>query len=605
MCWRIAVPRDETTPALLQLRDVLLETGSWPDQAQLRPEIALSWRRCLFNGVRPDKLADKQAPKVNPDGPLFRAAAGVVVKRSEQLSGTSTGLIVADRAGVVIHRWTDDSRLATQLDASRSEWGWSLDEGVAGTNGVGTVLEDPRPIMIRGAEHFTDAFRAFTCVGVPIRHPITRQVQGVLNLTCRYEDTNNLMLPMALEVAHDIERRLYLGSSRKQRLLLEQFLSTEKRNDRPLIALNEQLVITNPAAARVVDEVGQETLWEHAAHVIGDRQSRITELPLRSGAMLTVRCTPVEDGASVIGAIIDVQPQATPQRRTPRRLASAYSIDGFVGQSAAWRETCDQAWRFRESGLPMLVTGEPGVGKLTLVNALFPEHRGEGRLEVLDAALQPVEGVVNWVTAFREAVRHPDNVVVIRHLEALDDTAAQAVCSVIDTGGSVGARLVATLSKREGASPASSALQDRFSVATITVPPLRDRLDDLPDLLAELTRKHSGEAALSRWRTDAVQTLSRLDWPANVRELDNLVRRVLSSRRGSDISAEDLPEDLRRQATRRRLSHLERIECEAILTAVQRARGNKSEAAALLGISRATLYRKLRSFGVELRSSAF
>jgi transcriptional regulator of acetoin/glycerol metabolism len=145
----------------------------------------------------------------------------------------------------------------------------------------------------------------------------------------------------------------------------------------------------------------------------------------------------------------------------------------------------------------------------------------------------------------------------------------------------------------------------RLAVAPIKVPPLREHLEDLPDLLAALTRKHTTAGAKVRWLPDAVQTLTRLEWPGNIGQLENLVRQVLASCRSGYISAKDLPEDVRREAPRRRLSHLERVELDAIIGALRQAAGNKSEAADHLGISRATLYRRIRAFGLDLGKAAF
>ncbi|WP_346270789.1 helix-turn-helix domain-containing protein, partial [Pseudonocardia sp.] len=81
--------------------------------------------------------------------------------------------------------------------------------------------------------------------------------------------------------------------------------------------------------------------------------------------------------------------------------------------------------------------------------------------------------------------------------------------------------------------------------------------------------------------------------------------RDLLSRLGGDIRADDLPAEIRRRAPRRQLTPLERIECDAIVTAIERAGGNKSLAADSLGISRSTLYRKVRTYGLELRNNTF
>lgn len=90
-----------------------------------------------------------------------------------------------------------------------------------------------------------------------------------------------------------------------------------------------------------------------------------------------------------------------------------------------------------------------------------------------------------------------------------------------------------------------------------------------------------------------------------MRGLENLVRRLLTNGRNADIRASDLPEEIRSQTPRRKLSLIEQVELETMTTALSRARGNKTQAAELMGISRATLYRKIRSFGIDLDRLAF
>jgi len=613
-CWQmlIRVPLegpvariDDRTRALLRAREALLETGGVPAGAPLRPEIATSWRRSLMSGVDPDGFEPDYDPEVSTEGQLCAAARPVIGKQCEQLAGTGTCIILADRRGRILQRWVDDPGLRRLLDGVRAEPKFTLAEPVAGTNGLGTVLESGHPVRVSGGEHFVRVFHPFTCVGVPIRHPISRQVEGVLDITCRYEDTNSLLLPWILEAARAIEQRAYLQASREERLLLERFLSAPKRPACPVFCLNDRTIIGNPAAMRLLGRVDQALLWEHAARVIADRAGNSCTLELPDGELMETRCVAVGDGHDVIGALIeiapvrDAAPAASPSRRRPPRQP----FSALAGHSTAWRLVCQQAHRFRDSRLPLLVAGEAGTGKSALVSAMFGS--GMEGLDAFDAALQPAEGTGPWVRALRERVADVRGVVVIRHIEALEPRAAQAVCSVLDTAGGNGPRLVATLTTGSSTSEPYGPLADRFAVAAIELPPLRDRLEDLPDLVTSLTRRYSVTRPPQRWLPGAIQTLSRLDWPGNVRQLENIVRRVLDGRRAGDIGAADLPEDIRREAPRRRLSRLERLELRAIMAALKQTGGNKAEAAHILEISRSTLYRKMRSFGIELDKAAF
>jgi transcriptional regulator of acetoin/glycerol metabolism len=592
---------------LVQLRDTLLDTGRWPDQNMLRSDVANSWRRCIMNGIDPEQRASSPVEAVNPDAIITRASRAVMKQRSELLQDTPVGLLVADRNATVVSHWFGQDRLAGVLRESGSEEGNVLKESVAGTNGVGTALEEQKIVQIAGAEHFTDAFRDFSCVGVPLRHPITRRILGVLNMTCRLEDANPLLLPFALETAHEIERQLYLGSSKNERLLLEQFLSMQRRNDRPLVAVNDHLVITNPAAARIMSDVEQGMLWELAAKTVQTRTTNVARLTMPNGDELALRFSAAEEGGTVVGAVVEVLPStkdAAPRALAQTRRAEQPFTD-LAGRSAAWRQVAESALRLRDNTSPMLVRGGPGTGKMALISAMFAEQKANGKLVILDGRLQAVDGVSAWVQSVRSAFLDPSAVVVLNHLDALKPRAVHGVSALIDGRGDVGGRIIGVISDEPDIEKGVARLTERLSVSTLKLPPLRDRLEDLPELLTKLSNRHVPPGAHVRWTDEAVQILSRLTWPGNIRELDNLVRLVVANRHGGGIKSEHLPEEIRRQASRRQLTLLERLEFDAIIAADERAKGNKTEAAAILGISRATLYRKIRTYGINMGTSAF
>jgi transcriptional regulator of acetoin/glycerol metabolism len=99
-----------------------------------------------------------------------------------------------------------------------------------------------------------------------------------------------------------------------------------------------------------------------------------------------------------------------------------------------------------------------------------------------------------------------------------------------------------------------------------------------------------------------MQTLLRREWPGNVAELEQVLRAALSHRRSGRIALEDLPEDVH-ATSRRVLTPLEALERDAIARALIDAGGNRAEAAARLGISRATIYRKIRSYGIAIKGT--
>ncbi|GAB4225244.1 MAG: sigma-54-dependent response regulator transcription factor ZraR [Acidobacteriota bacterium] len=147
----------------------------------------------------------------------------------------------------------------------------------------------------------------------------------------------------------------------------------------------------------------------------------------------------------------------------------------------------------------------------------------------------------------------------------------------------------------------------RLGVIPIAVPALRERPDDIPELAEHLLRVHAaacGKDALEGFTPRAMRALERYAWPGNVRELENAVERAVVLARGSEVDLEDLPPELRArrveldetyQLNTVRLAEVEEIVVRRVLT---RTGWNIKRSAEILGITRATLYSKIRKFGL-------
>jgi len=186
---------------------------------------------------------------------------------------------------------------------------------------------------------------------------------------------------------------------------------------------------------------------------------------------------------------------------------------------------------------------------------------------------------------------------VLRHLEALDAASARALAAMLAAAdGTDGPRIVGTLTPPASGQPGlERALVDRFP-AVVGIPALRDRPEDIADLVPALIRRLA-RGPRPRCTPEAVQVLMRGEWPGNVRQLETLLEGILQRRRNGELTLRDLPPEYQRGPWRR-LSPMERAERAAILEALAQAGGNKSRAAAIAGISRVTLYRKLRDLGI-------
>jgi PAS domain S-box-containing protein len=141
----------------------------------------------------------------------------------------------------------------------------------------------------------------------------------------------------------------------------------------------------------------------------------------------------------------------------------------------------------------------------------------------------------------------------------------------------------------------------RLRVARLDVPPLRERLSDLPVLARTLQQRAEVRMNLpaKSLTDDALQALLTYDWPGNVRELRNAITSALIRASGPTIRASDLPPEVGGSPDGSAFSPASAPEAERIRAALHETDGNRSAAADLLGISRSTLYRRLREYDVQ------
>ncbi|HZG50977.1 MAG TPA: sigma-54 dependent transcriptional regulator [Pyrinomonadaceae bacterium] len=303
----------------------------------------------------------------------------------------------------------------------------------------------------------------------------------------------------------------------------------------------------------------------------------------------------------------------------------------LVAHSAAMREAVRLAVRVAATDANVLITGESGAGKDALALHVHRQSkRAAGSFVKIDCAALPAELLEAELFGYERGAFTGANESKPGRLEAahkgtlvLDEIAhlstdAQAkLLRVIEQreferlGGRrtvrVDARLVALTNVDLDEAVRRRAFRPdlfyRLNVVCINVPPLRERREDIRKLargfLQTYAAKH-GRRAL-KIEPDAMGLLETYDYPGNVRELAHVLERAVIVADGERVEVEHLPESVRAAASlqRRREARMTLAELEAayIAETLAAARGNKSEAARLLGISRKNLYEKLARYG--------
>jgi sigma-54 dependent transcriptional regulator, acetoin dehydrogenase operon transcriptional activator AcoR len=587
--------REDRGPGQWRDRERFLGDGVVPEA--VRPEIARSWLRSRESGVRADGDPAARHADFDPAGRMLRLAQPVLDRLADEVSSADMTVILTDPSGLVLDRRAGSAALRRGLDRVLLVPGYSYAEDMVGTNGIGTAAEDRDVAWVVGSEHYAEWLRWLSCAGAPVRNPITGRVEGVIDLTCRFQDTSSLMVPFIRKAARDIERCLHEDAARHDRELLERFSAIARRSSRAVIALNAHTVIANAAAARLLEPSDHALLWNHGAEAIGGGPGVVRAFRLSEGSLATARCVDFEHGDPERGVVIEIE---LAHQETGRPRGRAVSTEPhppalLPGRSLVWQQVWTAAAGQGATGLPLLVTGEPGTGKLTLARCVHEETGDRGPFTVCDASLARVDGERLWLSTVRGRLADSRGMLVLQHLESLDVATAHALSGMMPAAEAL-PRVVGTLSlPADGTATGETQLLDRFPTA-VRVPPLRERPEDIIDIVPALIRRHAGGPG-PRCSPDLVQVLMRADWPGNVRQLESLIHGMVARRPVGELTARDLPPEYQRVPWRR-LSPMERVERAAILHALAQSSGGKAQAAALLGISRATLYRKLKELGI-------
>jgi sigma-54 dependent transcriptional regulator, acetoin dehydrogenase operon transcriptional activator AcoR len=573
-----------------------------PNGPRVRPDIATSWRRCQLSGVAINGEDVPYNPELEGSSRLLRAAAPVIDRLAEQLTDCPATIILANSEAQILRR-AGGRELIQVLDRALVAPGFRYAEECTGTNGIGSPLEDRGPFFVQGGEHFRENLLEFACMGAPVVHPISGAVEGVLDVTCRFDDSNVLMKPLVLAAVREIESRIHADASLNERMLLDNFLRVSRKTSSAVVSLNRDFIISNTAASKLLDPSDQVLLWNWASCMLTGRDECSGDIRLAQDIVVQAKASKVGEGSSMAGVLVQMRvrqrgPAAARSRASiaarPPGRSSGTVPDALPGRSAASARLRREIDAVVESGLPVLVCGEPGSGKLFIAAHLCKRWDPDEACTVLDGRVAQHDPDA-WLERFAARIATPGTV-VLRHLDDLPAVLCPQLLAHLDAG-SGRARLIATAKERGGYGPAARLL-DHFP-ASLVVPPLRYRAEDIADIAPVIIRQRTGRSPAPRLQPATFQTLIGLDWPGNFRELEAVLTSAVLQSMGSDITQAHLPPEYRSSPTRHRLASLERAERDTILQALADTDGNKRAAAERLGIARSTLYRKMRALGID------
>ncbi|MEU6682842.1 GAF domain-containing protein [Streptomyces sp. NPDC046832] len=588
------MPRHQPGTSLRAARELYQEVTNDPSA---RPLVVASWQRSIEYQVKSGSLDAPYLDNPNLDSPLARAALPIVETLHKQLADDPVSTMITDRSGVVLSRKVSHQGLTTHLNRVRLAPGHVFSERYVGTNGIGTALASGRPVLIAGRQHYVEELREFRCAAVPILHPTRRTLLGAFNLTTIHQGSDGMLMAFARSVAAQIEAEIAVITSRRERALFQAYMEAcSSARPGPVLALNRDVVMMNEQLSAAVTGPDQYALLDHAREIAAHHRLEGTRsIPLPSGRVAELRVRRCQREDSDAGAVFRVRLIGRAQPTPAVSATPARSELGLVGSSPHWlRAVADSETAFA-AGTWLHLLGEAGVGKRTLVQALHRAHGAGRRLEMREAPLSDAPAATeHWLDDISELLVVPSHVLLLSDAHLLGDQLRRRLTNLLARlRGSATAQLVIT--SQPSMVGADDEL-DQLCGASVEVPALRHRYGDTELLARFFLRKYrpSGEG---RFSPDALTTLQRCPWPENVRQLESVIRGLARRPTGRTINADDLPPECR-VSSNKVLTTIEALERDAILRGLMERNSNVQRTAQDLGISRATMYRKMRRYGI-------
>lgn len=616
------------TPERIWLaRQAFFEEGNTP-VGLIDDPVLRSWQRCRDLGrVAADQVEFDPVNRMTltrlleGQRSLLEAAKSELHALARAVSDAGYAVLLTDAQGRALAvEGCTDRRSAPLRQAFRP--GVDLSEAVIGTNAMSSAIHEQRMVRVLGAEHFFADNQIFHCCAAPVFDPQGRVI-GAVDISRDMPGLVASAQALTQRCARRIERKLFEALPAFVRLRLE----TQDESEEAWLAFNRDggLLAANVAARHLMDVpfvppgIGFGDLFDGRFDAIATAASQAhgeLSLRLRGGVLLRARAS----GSAAVPRVAATPPRPAPLMRTTPR--PKFGDAGFAADF-------ERALRAFNADLPVLVTGETGTGKEVTARALHAasQRRDGPMIAVNCGAIAPqlmASELFGHVEGAFTGARRGGSVGKIEAaqggtllLDEIGDMPLElqvGLLRVLDSGELV--RVGATravrvdvrficathrdLRERVAAGHFREDLYYRISGFLLQVPPLRQRSDFNAVLDALLA-----EQGCAPQCADAVlrQALAGRPWPGNVRQLRHALKLALALREADEVltlahfPCEQAQPMVATSPTPSRASDeglsWKHTQQQAIDAALQRTGGNVTAAAALLGMGRATLYRKL------------
>ncbi|APV38303.1 sigma-54-dependent Fis family transcriptional regulator [Pseudomonas frederiksbergensis] len=616
-------------------REKLHLEGEVPDGV-LRAEIDASWRRSLSHGVHfnaKHELALESS-----------ASLDVLLASNRLLIDAALPAIdyLAERQGkegLVILANSDATILAVEGRADRLKGcglqditlGACWSEAARGTNALGTALVEARPTMIDCGEHYLDRLTDFSCTSVPIHCP-QGDILGVLDLTRegplgRVHDSTAL-LAMAVS---QIESRVFNASYPDEIVLA--FHSRRQYLESPwqgllAVSLGGQILAVSAQACQLLHAERSALVGRRCEEFLGVDGLQLLSR-LHQGGVGSLQTAKGEFFYKTLRAPQRTINVSTPPRSPAKTAKAQPDLEFLAGSNVRYARALRMARQGLANELPVLLLGETGTGKEVIARALhMAGTRCDKPFVAVNCAAIPEGLIESELFGYREgAFTGSRRGGMIGRLQQAHG-GTLFLDEIGDMPLALQARLLRVLQDRKVAPLGAGEEQDidialicathrdlkrlvkekhfredlfyRVNGISVMLPALRER-EDFSALVTRLLARLGAPTMVLH--DDLNRLLGGYHWPGNIRQLEMVLRTALAMREPGDtvLTLDHLPDSMLDELSaseRPQAGSIRENELELIRQSLDTHQGNVSAAADALGISRATLYRKLK----QLRS---
>lgn len=648
-----------------------IKTGKY-DVGTIRTPIAESWLRCRHADVDPYQNVhnqccdtEKYAELLQKKAKFIKVAKPFMDNLYGFVKGSGFVVVLTDETGCILEMRCDDGTRRNPVTANFFP-GANWREEEMGTNAIGLALAKKEPFQVSGAEHYCQRHHCLTCSAAPIMDA-DGSVIGALDMSGSSAATHLHTLGMVAAAAEAIMAQLRIQRKNQELALvnnrLRNFFNTV--SDGVLIVDKDEIIIElNPAAKEMLDNAKKNVLGMPVNRLFENKSAtQKTKLAIDQPfsdveIMLEMKdglCHCLASGVPVIneqgavtGGIVILRPIKQMQNLV-NRLSGYYATLQFsdiVGESVELREVIRLATLTATTSANILLQGESGTGKEIFAQAIHnrsAQHGGPfiavncGAIprELIGSELFGYEEgaftgakrggklgkfeLASGGTLFLDEIGDMPLEQQIALLRVIQEKKVARIGS--DKMIPVNVRLICATNKNLLHEVERGTFRQdlfyRLNVMSITLPPVRNRVDDIPLLFNHFLEKLSRD-----WNCKFViepevfDCLKRYHWPGNVRELQNVVERAASLAEKGIIGLRHLPAEICGQPIHSQPAMMQQplpvlenreqrqqlaksAEKQKIIMLLDRYAGNVSQVARELGVSRKTLYNKMQAYSIK------